>query len=139
MQKKYEVEKEMRDKQVKMEHRRKRMERRREKELDTMMVHKNEEEIEAAARILQNKKDLERTRLREMMNENELIRRRLTEDQQKEREDEINQQREYDRMVQNIEDRKENDRRERELRIKNILSKADLIVSKQKDEEHEED
>jgi hypothetical protein len=49
------------------------------KELDRVMVQQNLQELQKAANIQREKKELERTRLREMMRENEEYQLRLKE------------------------------------------------------------
>lgn len=88
----------MRDKQVKDEHKRKKNEKKRDDELDKMLVTKIQEELAQDEQDHFERKEREKERLRIIMDENEINQAKIKEENSKEREEDIRQQNEYSRL-----------------------------------------
>ena len=73
----------MRDKQVKDEHKRRKQETKKDKELDELLVNKIKEELSSEERDLHERKEKERERLHLIMEENEVNQARLREEAEK--------------------------------------------------------
>ncbi|KAL4453090.1 hypothetical protein ABPG74_015321 [Tetrahymena malaccensis] len=133
-------EKRQRDKQVQDENLRRKLEKKREKELDAMLVNKIKEEKELEEKEILNKKLREKERLAQMMKENEDFRIKSEKEAREEKANDIRLQQEYTRLTEEMEANREREKKNREDKIKKIMSAfADTVVKDQKAIIREED
>eukprot|EP00825_Cyclidium_porcatum_P038651 TRINITY_DN4527_c0_g1_i4.p1 TRINITY_DN4527_c0_g1~~TRINITY_DN4527_c0_g1_i4.p1 ORF type:complete len:557 (+),score=167.16 TRINITY_DN4527_c0_g1_i4:224-1894(+) len=134
------LEKQQRDKQVHDENMRRKMDRKREKELDEMLVKRLVEEKQQEEEDFKQRKLNEKGRLQEMMKENEDYRAKQEKEQMQEKESDIRLQQEAIRLSQEMEEQREQEKKNREDKIKRIMSQfADTVVKDQKKVIDEED
>lgn len=127
-------EKLQRDKQVHDEEKRKRLEKRKEQELDNILVRRIQEEINMETQEGQMKKLREKERLIQMMHENEMNQQKIQDDIVREKQLEVEMQEKYSALLKKMEDEREAEKREREEKIKRIMgSYAQTVVKDQKD------
>lgn len=79
-QRKIQMEKDSRNRQLYEENQRKRMERKREKELDDLLVTRIKEELSIEQQLLHKKREEERNHLQKVLRENETNKRKLEEE-----------------------------------------------------------
>lgn len=122
------------------EHERKRQEKRREKEIDDMLVHRIKEELQMEQDLMRQRKMEEKAHLQKVLSENEENKRRLMEQAMEEKRADIKAQEELTRLVEKQEADREREIRAREDRTKKFMAMmSDTVVKDQKQQIFEEE
>ncbi|CAD8164507.1 unnamed protein product [Paramecium pentaurelia] len=138
--KKQQLEKEQRDRQVREEEKRKFLEQKKQQELDAILVQRIQEELKQEQREALQKKEIEKRKFVEMMEENEKNRQKQIQDEITDKQLEIDMQRKYIQLQQKLEEERELEKKEREDKIKKIMSDfSQTVVKNQKDQIKVED
>ncbi len=130
-----------RDKQLKEEHDRKRQDRRREKEIDDLLVVRIKEELNMEQDLIRQRKNEEKAHLHKVLLENEENKKRMQQQAIEEKQADVNAQEELTRLVEKQEQDREREIHNREERTKKFMAMmTDTVVKDQKlqimDEEH---
>jgi len=134
-------EKMSRDKQLQEEHDRKRQEKRREKEIDDLLVQRIKEELAMEQDLMKQRKFEEKAHLQKVLQENDENKRRLMQQTLDEKQSDIKAQEELTRLVEKQEADREREIKNREDRTKQFMAMmTDTVVKDQKlqilEEEH---
>lgn len=89
---------------------------------------------------MQERREKERQRLQQIMAENDVNQARLREEAEKEMNEDVRLQSEYLRLQKELEEKREGEKKEREDKIKKVMSSfADSVVKDQKEQIKAED
>lgn len=122
-----------RDKQLQEEHERKRQEKKREREIDDLLVHRIKEELNMEQELLRQRKFEEKAHLQKVLQENEENKRRLQEQMIQDKQNDIRAQEELTRLIEKQEQDRERELKNREDRAKKFMAMmTDTVVKDQK-------
>ena len=134
-------EKQSRDKQLQEEHDRKRQEKKREKEIDDLLVTRIKEELNMEQDLYRQRKIDEKAHLQRVLSENEENKKKLQQQAIEEKQSDVKAQEELTRLVEKQEQEREREIKNREDRAKKFMAMmTDTVVKDQKlqimEEEH---
>ena len=133
-------EKMLRDRQLKDLKRMKRYQTKEEKEMDSAMVNRLQQEHHEEIEALRKKKYEEMIQRRTMLDENMKNKRKQQEKEAEDRKEDILMQRAHERILDKIEEDRKNELKKREERIQNYMnSMGEAVLLQQKDSNLEED
>jgi len=126
-------EKYSRDRQLQDEYQRKKVEKKTEKELDTLLVNKIKEELEQETRDIAMKRQYDRQNFKKVLSENEENKKKMIEDARREKEADTRAQQEYTKLIEKQEAERAAELKAREERAKKLMNMmADTVVKDQK-------
>mmetsp|Transcript_6278 Transcript_6278/g.6163 ORF Transcript_6278/g.6163 Transcript_6278/m.6163 type:complete len:503 (-) Transcript_6278:33-1541(-) len=133
-------EKALRDKQLQEEKRRKRLDERQQKELDTKLVTRLKEELTNEQMNFEERRREERAYMQRMMRENEENKKKQQEYKEQERQNDVNSMEDYARMLDRQEQDRLNEIKAREERQQQLMARmADTVLKEQDQRNKEED
>eukprot|EP00828_Plagiopyla_frontata_P045177 TRINITY_DN764_c0_g1_i11.p1 TRINITY_DN764_c0_g1~~TRINITY_DN764_c0_g1_i11.p1 ORF type:complete len:503 (-),score=92.71 TRINITY_DN764_c0_g1_i11:67-1575(-) len=133
-------EKQSRDRQLQDEIRRKKDERKREKEIDDLLVQRIKEELTMEQELIRERKKEEREHLQKVLKESEENKFRQEEENKQERLADIRAQNEYIRLVEEQEREREQELKKREEKAKAFMAMmSDTVIKDQKAQIAEEE
>lgn len=101
---------------------------REEKALDNFLMQKVKEELEAEQQYMEFKKHHQKEVMEKLLEENEIRRKKLKEDEERERQENIQLMNAYAKLIQEQEDERERTLQERDRKMKEFQAKALEVV-----------
>jgi len=134
VQAKIQLEKQMRDKQIKENKAHRKAELKEERELDKMMIRRIQQEVQEEERQLKKKKEEDYAHYRKVLLDNEENRKIMLEELKKEKAEEVRQIAEQNRLVEEREKAREIEAKEKDARIRNAIIAGKDLIGRPKDD-----